>query len=315
MFFALKSEKLIVGGLFMHLDSMTRRFVTTVGICVCVALVPARSAAQIGQLFVEALDASGQPILGLTAEDMVVSVDDEQVPVESAVFANGPMKIALLVDHGNQLNEANGTNALRDGLNAFLDTLPPQHEIGLFSIARSINRRVDFTDDRDELREGVGLIFAESGAPAVLLDGVNETWERRFDEEDTYPVFVLVLTDNSEGSGNWNDDEYSELLYTLVGSGVTVHTVVVMTRGGSNVSNTALNISQFTGGLYLNINAVTGLEDQLTDLATRMGEHFDQVSNRYRVLFNWPPDTSVSLGISSQPGAAIRLFPDRRIPQ
>ncbi|GIT67891.1 MAG: hypothetical protein Ct9H300mP25_13630 [Acidobacteriota bacterium] len=60
---------------------------------------------------------------------------------------------------------------------------------------------------------------------------------------------------------------------------MTVHTVVVMTRGGSNVSNTALNISQFTGGLYLNINAVTGLEDQLTDLATRMGEHFDQVSN------------------------------------
>ena len=295
--------------------AITRRFVIALGICACVTAVPTRATAQLGQLFVEALDSSGQPILGLTAEDMVLSVDDEQVPVESAVYANGPMKIALLVDHGNQLNEVNGTNALRAGLNAFLDTLPPQHEIALFSIARSINRRVDFTDDRDELREGVGLFFAESGAPAVLLDGVNETLERRFDEEDTYPVFVLVLTDNSEGSGNWNDDEYSELLYTLVGNGVTIHTVVVMTRGGSNVSNTALNMSEFTGGLYLNINAVTGLESSLTDLATRMGEHFDQVSNRYRVLFNWPPDTSVSLGISSEPGAAVRLFPDRRIPQ
>ncbi len=299
----------------MFRNAITRCFVITVGICACVAAVPTRATAQLGQLLVEALDASGQPILGLTAEDMVVSVDDEQVPVESAVFANGPMKIALLVDHGNQLNEVNGTNALRAGLNAFLDTLPPQHEIGLFSIARSINRRVDFTGDRDELREGVGLIFAESGAPAVLLDGVNETLERRFDEEDTYPVFVLVLTDNSEGSGNWNDDEYSELLYTLVGNGVTIHTVVVMTRGGSNVSNTALNMSEFTGGLYLNINAVTGFENSLTDLATRMGEHFDQVSNRYRVVFNWPPDTSVSLGISSEPGAAVRLFPDRRMPQ
>ena len=295
--------------------AITRRFLITLSICAFVTFVPTRAIAQLGQLFVEALDSSGQPILGLTAEDMVVSVDDEQVPVESAVFANGPMKIALLVDHGNQLNEVNGTNALRDGLNAFLDTLPPQHEIGLFSIARSINRRVDFTDDRDELREGVGLFFAESGAPAVLLDGIDETFERRFDEVDTYPVFVLVLTDNSEGSGNWNDDEYSELLYTLVGRGVTVHTVVVMTRGGSNVSNTALNISEFTGGLYLNINAATGLEGSLTDLATRMGEHFDQVSNRYRVLFNWPPDTSVSLGISSEPGAAVRLFPDRRLPQ
>ena len=296
--------------------AITRRFVITLGICAFVTLVPIRATAQLGQLFVEALDASGQPILGLTAEDMVVSVDDEQVPVESAVFANGPMKIALLVDHGNQLNEVNGTNALRAGLNAFLDTLPPQHEIALFSIARSINRRVDFTDDRDELREGVGLFFAESGAPAVLLDGVNETLERRFDEEDTsWPVFVLVLTDNAEGSGNWNDDEYSELLYTLVGRGVTVHTVVLMTRGGSNATNTALNITEFTGGLYLNINAVTGFENSLTDLATRMGEHFDQVSNRYRVVFNWPPNTQVSLGISSEPGAAVRLFPDRRIPQ
>jgi len=149
-----------------------------------------------------------------------------------------------------------------------------------------------------------------------LLDGVSETLERRFDEEDTsWPVFVLVLTDNAEGSGNWNDDEYSELLYTLVGRGVTVHTVVLMTRGGSNATNTALNISEFTGGLYLNINAVTGFENSLTDLATRMGEHFDQVSNRYRVVFNWPPDTQVSLGISSEPGAAVSLFPDRRMPQ
>ena len=296
--------------------AITRRFVITLGICACVTLVPTRATAQLGQLFVEALDASGQPILGLTAEDMVVSVDDEQVPVESAVFANGPMKIALLVDHGNQLNDVNGTNALRAGLNAFLDTLPPQHEIGLFSIARSINRRVDFTGDRDELREGVGLIFAESGAPVILLDGLQETLERRFDEEDTsWPVFVLVITDNAEGSGNWNDDEYSELLYTLVRRGVTVHTVVLMTRGGSNATNTALNISEFTGGLYLNINSVTGFENSLTDLATRMGEHFDQVSNRYRVVFDWPPDTQVSLGIASEPGAAVSLFPDRRMPQ
>ena len=68
------SSAIIIGGLFMFRYAITRRFVTTVGICVCVALVPTRATAQLGQLFVEALDASGQPILGLTAEDMVVSV-------------------------------------------------------------------------------------------------------------------------------------------------------------------------------------------------------------------------------------------------
>ena len=36
-------------------------------------------------------------------------------------------------------------------------------------------------------------LFAESDkAAVVLIDGLLETWDRRFDAEDARPVFVLV---------------------------------------------------------------------------------------------------------------------------
>ena len=98
-----------------------------------------------------------------------------------------PMRIALLVDNGDRIYETNANNPLRSGLNAFLETLPPQHEISLFTIARNLQRRVDFTADRDELKDGVGLINATSRSSAVLLDGLKETWERRFEDDVGIP--------------------------------------------------------------------------------------------------------------------------------
>ena len=43
----------------------------------------------------------------------------------------GPMKVALLVD--NSYSARQSLNPLRAGLSAFLDALPPEHEVGLFT--------------------------------------------------------------------------------------------------------------------------------------------------------------------------------------
>lgn len=295
------------------------------GGCVVVVLAVASLAAlfptgvagqELGSLYVEALDAAGLPVPDLTPADFIVSDDGVAATVVSAELADTPMRIAMLVDSGDRLNEANATNPLRSGLNAFLDTLSPQHEISLFTIARNIQRRVDFTTDRDELREGVGLIFPEGGASAVLLDGIKETWERRFEDDVAFPVFVLVLTDGSEGSSNYNDNEYAELVNTLINNGITIHTVMFTTRGGSQMTTYATNLTENTGGLYENIGVPTGFAQALTTIATRMGEHFDQVSNRYRVVYERPdpPGAQISLRLS-RGGIGVRLFPNRRMSQ
>jgi hypothetical protein len=41
---------------------------------------------------------------------------------------------------------------LRDATEVFLDTLGPEHEVALFTIARNLQRRVDFATDREELK-------------------------------------------------------------------------------------------------------------------------------------------------------------------
>ena len=106
------------------------------------------------------------------------------------------VKIALLVDNSDAAQQA--LNSLRDGLRAFLDTLPAQHDVGLFTISGQTRRVVDFTPDREALTEEVDRIFVQRNTGALVLDGLVETWKRRFEDEDLWPVFVMVLFDGAE---------------------------------------------------------------------------------------------------------------------
>ena len=270
---------------------------------------------QVGQLYAEVLDPSGMVATDLTPADFTVAEDGNEGTVLSAELGNVPMRIALLVDNGDRIAEANAVNPLRDGLAAFLDTLPPQHEVSLLTIARNIQQRVDFTTDRDELKESASEIFADRGAGTVLLDGINETWDRRFDEGERFPVFVLVLTDGSESSSFYNDDEYAEFIEMLISNDIAVHTMIFSQRGGSNVSQYSRNITENTGGLYENLASETGMADALTMIATRLGENYEQVSKRYRIIYERPDPPGAQISIQlNRPGYNVTgLFASNRI--
>ena len=143
--------------------------------------------------------------------------------VVSAELATEPMKIALLVDNSTLVNQGGALTSLREGLDAFLTVLPGQHEVGLATIGQNLRWRVDFTTDRVELKETAGEIFVAGGAGPILLDGIKETWERRFEDEESWPIFVVVTTDGAESSGRMNQNEYANLVNDLMANGVTVH--------------------------------------------------------------------------------------------
>ena len=267
-------------------------------------------------LFMSVTSQSGQPVLGLTGADVRL----EQAGVECAVTSVEPdtdkMKIALMVDTSGPA--ANSVNPLREGLRDFLDTLPPQHEVGLFTITGQTRRRVDFTTDRDELREEVANLFGESNTGAALLDGLLETWNRRFDDEDPWPVFVFVIHDGPEVSRSVQDRDFNQFVAELVARGATVHAVLVSTRGGGLQTQVSINLTRNTGGIYNAIGTATTLPGALTDLATAMGEHHDQVKDRYRVLYECDPADSadgitVSVVRASGQAVAVGLYFDRRV--
>ena len=114
-----------------------------------------------GFLYASVVGADGTPVVDLSADDFSLSLDGTPLTVVSAKVQSDPMKVALMVDNGNAMSEANGDTSLRAGLASFVDTLDPVHETGVFTIAGNVQRRVDFTSDRDDLRKGTGEIFAE----------------------------------------------------------------------------------------------------------------------------------------------------------
>jgi hypothetical protein len=285
-------------------------------------VLPSSAAAQLlGQVFVEVTrQSTGEPVLDLGPDAFEVSEDGRPAGIVSAGIDTAPMKIAVLVDNGDRLMETSALNPLRAGLEGFLDTLAQRHEVSLITIGRSVQQRVDFTTDRSELKEGVGLLFPDRGAGARLLDGVRETWNRRFDADDAFPVIVLVLTDGTESSGNYNDNQYADLLNPLIANGVTVHAVMLSSRGSvraqQRLPQYALSLVENTGGILETFVAPTGYESVLPRLAGRMNDHYDRVSKRYRLIFERPnpPGMQVSVSVTGN-DLAFSLFIDRRMPR
>ena len=301
---------------FLSAAVFPRRALLAAALATCLA-PPAAEAQLLGQVFVEVTRRStGEPVLDLSPDDFEVSENGRSAGILSADLDTDPMKIAVLIDNGDRLMEANALNPLRAGLDGFLDTLAPGHEISLVTIGRSVQQRVAFTTDRAELRDGVGLLFPDRGAGARLLDGVRETWNRRFEEDDAFPVMVLVLTDGTEASGNYNDNRYADLLDPLIANGVTVHAVMLATRGGvraqQRLPQYALNLVENTGGSFETFVAPTGYESVLPRIAERMNVNYDVVSKRYRVVFERPdpPGTRLSVSVTGS-DLAFSLHMDR----
>ena len=264
------------------------------------------------QLFMSVVNQSGQPITDITVDEVVLEQEGGECTIRDFSLDSGPMKVALLVDTSDAA--AQSLNSMRDGLSAFLDELPPEHEVGLFTIAGQVRRRTDFTTDRDELKNEATSLFVDRNTAVVYLDGIIETWERRYDEEDAWPVFVALVYDGAEGSRSTQEDEFNEFAVELVGRAATVHAILVSTRGGALQTTISTFLTGNTGGMYRALAAATALPETFGELAAAMAAQHDAVKDRYRLVYECDPDNptaGIGAGVS-RPAVAVRLFPDRR---
>jgi hypothetical protein len=275
-------------------------------------------AQDLGQLFVQVVNQAGAPVTDLSPAEFEVTEGDVVSKVVSAELDTQPMKIALLVDNSELIHQANALTSLRGGVDGFLTTLPARHEVALATIGQHIRWRVDFTTDREALRESAKEIFVDGGGGPILLDGIKETWERRFDETEPWPIFVVVATDGSESSGNMHQGQYERFVKELTANGVTVHVLLLSTRGGSLVTDSAINLTAHTGGLYEVFGVGTRLATALPEFAMKLGTHYEQISQRYRVVYERPDPALAGASLSiwvAREGVVAQGYMDRRIPQ
>ena len=299
---------------------ITRRLAVAVAASlVIVGLADTSPAQELGLIYAAVLDQTGLPVTDLTPEEFQVSEDGNAAEVVSAEVGTEPMKIALLVDNGRQVSSGQAINPLRDGVAAFIENIPAEHEIGLFTIGGQIHRRVDFTTDRAELLEEAADIHVDNFGSVRFIDGVRETWDRRYDGDEAWPIFVAVLTDAIEASAFMNENRFMSWVDNLRAGGVTVHSVLWRSRGSGFAwqvaTGFAINLAKNTGGRYTQIAAATAFEDSLQQLATDMAAHWDQVSIRYRVIYERPDPAGRNVSVNvTRPGLDLQLFGDRSMP-
>ena len=317
------------------------RLVTAVTVVLVTGLLADARGQQLGELYVEAMSETGQPVLNLGPRDFSVQDGEIACEVLSAQLATTPMRVALLVDNSGDLLPAGGAGigAVRDGLNAFLDTLPRRHEIALVTIGGRVQSRRDFTTNREALKDAVRGISLGRGlgggstslAGVRLLDGVREIWEGRFTGNEPWPVFVLVLNNGVETSFT-TSGAFEEFFQAPLAAGVQIHTVLVthqemrrvrgtlagrFSRGASQrraLGEFVRSLAEVTGGLFSTRDDPSELKEALTTLATRMGTHYDEMSTFYRVTVRCPESRGEGLFVGvSRLDVSLRLFPDRRL--
>ena len=267
-------------------------------VCLVGLLVNQPAAAQdVQQLFIRAIDATGTPVSDLTAEEIIIQQGGMACNIVMLQAETEGMKIALLVDNNAPTRTL---NPFRDGLLAFVETLPEGHTVGVFTLAGQTRRRVDFTTDYDELREFANDVFMENNSSTVMLNGLTETWDR-YDEDDAWPVFVMLLHDGPDVSSGNAENMVQRLQAELRQRGATVHAVVFATGRMDNLTQLSRNIVASTGGIHSRIDAFTALPDTMTELANGMAAHYETVGNAYRVGFTCDSEDesdNTSIGVS-----------------
>ena len=281
--------------------------------------LPATAATQeLGLIYAAVTDRTGQPVTDLRPEEFRIAEDGQDAEVVTARIGTEPMKVALLVDNGVRIARAQALNPLRDAVTGFVDTLPAEHAISLSTIGGHIGWRVGFTRDRSELLESAGDMHADSGS-VRFIDGIRETWDRRFDGDEAWPVFVAILTDANEASAFMNENRFNRFVRMLRANGVMVHAVLWTSRARQTTpslvsTGLALNLAQNTGGRYSSVATPTAYGRALRQLAADMGAHHDEASSRYRLVYERPDTRGTGISVNVlRPGLNVRLFQDRRL--
>jgi hypothetical protein len=279
---------------------------------VAVFLTSASAQVRPRQIFVGVTDPGGGAVLDLQAADF--QIQELGVPrlVSTAALANTPMRVALLVDTSDAASPH--LNNVRAGLQAFLDALPPEHEIALITTGRQLRVREQPTTDRKKLKTTAGQLFTDNGSGTVLLDSLLETLDRFLRKpEDRWGVFVVLTTDGDEGSSVTND-RFQRFGRDLLDRASTVHAIVLSNRGDGLPTEVSVGLTQHTGGHYDAMAASNALPEKMKALADLMAAEHGKMSTRYRVTFmSGAADPLAKVDVTVQrPGVKIDISPVRR---
>lgn len=192
------------------------------------------------------------------------------------------MRIVILVDNSQSLID--DLPLVRRGLQQFLSSLPPNHELMLVTSGGQMNIRVQPTRDYLDVVQSANAIQVMRSSGNALIGSVEEVYERYLrGTERRYPVLVIVANDGPDMSQRVTKKGLNTLLQQLPESGVRVNALLLNPTGyrgvvGSDlVRSFTLELIKRTGGAFESASPVTAAA-RLKTLAGRIAQQYKQLS-------------------------------------
>jgi VWFA-related protein len=261
-----------------------------------------QQASRTRDIYVSVLDDKGQPVPGLTTADFVVREDGTLREVLKAGPATAPLQVALLVDDSQASTPL--IQPLRVGLTAFVDRMAGKAEVALISFGERPTTVTEYTTSAEQLKRGIGRIFARPGSGPYLLDAIVDASRGLQKREAARPHIVVVTVEGIEFSNR----HYQSVLDELGKSGAVLHVLAVgapASLHSDEMRNRALVLAEGTahsGGRRDQLLAETALPDRLKEVA-------GELLNQYVVTYGRPetliPPERVEVSVT-RPGVTVR---------
>jgi len=274
-------------------------FGAAVGVSLVAAALAAQAPKQI-QLFASIVDGTGAPAKTVEIGDLRLMENDVEAKVTKVEPVNWPVKMQILVDNGVGLG-GNGANIphLKNGIKGLLEALPENLEVTLVSTAPQPRFLARPTTDRAAMMKGLDLLSTDSGA-GRFVESLNEATQRiEKDKTDYFPVIISVGT--TSGDRDVRDNDVKKMMDRLGQRPTTVHVVLFTggsqsASGGANQTNIGMNVTQFTGGKFENINSPTRIATLLPELGVQVAKNVERQSHQFRITADRPAGATGDIG-------------------
>jgi hypothetical protein len=266
---------------------MARAVGAVLGILLAISAVVAAQQAVTRSIWVSAIDTGDRPATELTASDFEVVESGTRRKVVRATLGNEPLRIVLMVDSSTVV--APMVTQFKTALAAFVDTLPPQHQVAFISSGGQIRVRTQPTDTRERLRAQVAMFSSEGGANA-FLDTLLEADQRFLQNAPAqWPVFVIVTTDIGEARREPDVEAYNRFMNDFLRRGGTAHAIILAGKRYGPVTDIVANLVDNTGGFRQTLITESSLPARLKDIAERVDIDHRIMMNRYEIAYEGDP--------------------------
>jgi VWFA-related protein len=280
-----------------------RRCVTAIVMLCCAVTVAGAQGKNDKHVFVTALDKSGTPIVGLTAEHFAVRESGRDRDVISVEPLRTPMHVAVLVD--TSVSSGTPDETYRSAVVGFIERLAASHHVAVYSFGDRAARVTAFTQDAAELRTAANAMLGWSHQRSNLIDALDLALADFDRIESPRPVMIAISSESPEASGR----TAGSVIRGLIAQSIAFHAVSLATatsnvqRGSpsDSIPTKSARLSGMTAVgegdrerdqlLQQGTSATGGGRQRVTStlaLAPALARVINELSNSYKITFSRP---------------------------